>query len=350
MIRFARRLLIPLVATIPWVTTASAAPTLRLAVLELRDSSNAGAAGMAYLTDLVRGSASRALPSERACVLTRESLEPLLPAGTTLAECADGACEVEIGRRVGADYVVSGELLRFGGALRLLLKLHHCRSGAFLGSEPVAGPDLPALERGLSDAADRLWARLKQHAGIVPATPPAETPAARAVHDTLFVADSVPEPTRRRHERSSRRVTATRPVPLAGSTQTIVHLSADRSVVVGEEFMWTASDNGRDLDWHEAWQWCAQCRAGGWSDWRLPAIEELEALNAPAAADEHGASTRTRILLAEEFQLSARLLWTVSMASAGVGLQLDAGHGTRVAAPFADRRGARVICVRRRTD
>lgn len=345
-----RRLVLSLVVTLPWATAASAAPLLRLAVLELRDSSNAGAAGTAYLTDLVRGLASRALPSERACVLTRESLEPLLPAGTTLAECADGACEVEIGRRVGADYVVSGELLRFGGALRLLLKLHHCRSGAFLGSEPVAGADVTALERGRSDAADRLWARLRQHAGIALVTPSAGPPGARAIHDTLFVPDSVPAPVSRRHERTSRRVTAPRPVPLAGSPQTTVHLSADRSVVMGEEFMWTAADNGSDLDWHEAWQWCAQCRAGDWSDWRLPSIEEFEALAVPAASEEPGAASRTRSPLAEEFQLSARLLWTVSMARAGVGLQLDAGHGTRVAVPFADRRGARVICVRRRTD
>ena len=41
--------------------------------------------------------------------MTRESIEALLPSGTRLSDCAKAQCEVEVGRRIGADYIVTGE-------------------------------------------------------------------------------------------------------------------------------------------------------------------------------------------------------------------------------------------------
>src|SRR5262249_36811567 len=66
----------------------------------------------AYLSDQVRGAVKELLPSAK--VITRENMLVLLQAsGKDLADC-EGECEVDTGRRIGADLVVSGELLRFG--------------------------------------------------------------------------------------------------------------------------------------------------------------------------------------------------------------------------------------------
>jgi len=42
--------------------------------------------------------------------------------------------------------------------------------------------------------------------------------------------------------------------------------------------MWATRDNGKDISWDDAEQYCRNCRAGGHSDWRMPAISELQGL------------------------------------------------------------------------
>lgn len=47
--------------------------------------------------------------------------------------------------------------------------------------------------------------------------------------------------------------------------------------------MWSKSDNGADVDWDQAVLYSRNLRLGGYSDWRLPTIEELAALYDPTA-------------------------------------------------------------------
>ncbi|MFM8559261.1 MAG: PEGA domain-containing protein, partial [bacterium] len=90
----------------------------------------------------------------------------LLPPGKTLADCSKGQCEVEVGRTIGADYIVTGEVLKFGDELRLNLKVHHCVSGAFLGSQTAKGSRVRDLESGLTTASGALFAMVRTHAGV----------------------------------------------------------------------------------------------------------------------------------------------------------------------------------------
>ena len=55
-----------------------------------------------------------------------------LPEGTRLRDCGLDECEVAVGQRLGADYVVTGQLLRFQGQWRAVLKLHETAAGVFL--------------------------------------------------------------------------------------------------------------------------------------------------------------------------------------------------------------------------
>lgn len=42
--------------------------------------------------------------------------------------------------------------------------------------------------------------------------------------------------------------------------------------------MWAGKDNRRDANWHQAVSYCRDLRLGGYSDWRLPTIDELEGI------------------------------------------------------------------------
>ncbi len=148
-------------------TVPAAAPprfSKRIAVLELVDRAGISDDEASYLTDKVRDAASAELAAAGFLVITRESLQELLPPHTDLKTCADSSCEVEIGRKIGADYLVTGDILKFAGELRANLKVHHSQSGAFLGSQAAEGIDLKGLERSISAASKALFGKVLAHA------------------------------------------------------------------------------------------------------------------------------------------------------------------------------------------
>ena len=52
--------------------------------------------------------------------------------------------------------------------------------------------------------------------------------------------------------------------------------------------MWAARDSGKRMGWHKATKYCRNLRLAGYSDWRLPSIDELHGLvNLGAYATEH---------------------------------------------------------------
>ncbi|MFN3199136.1 MAG: formylglycine-generating enzyme family protein [Bradymonadia bacterium] len=142
---------------VAWVTgavsVAQASPegAKRLAVLELKAGPEFSADARAYLTDVVRGASLR-LPRAQWFVLTRENILQSLPPGTELSAC-EGDCEVETGRNVGAHVVISGELVRLGGAVRITLKAHETEKGRLLASSRASAKTVDTLEVPLERAA-----------------------------------------------------------------------------------------------------------------------------------------------------------------------------------------------------
>ena len=61
-------------------------------------------------------------------MITKENILVMLPSGKTLADC-EGSCAVDTGRKIGAHWVLVGEVVRFGATIRVTLKLHHTASG-----------------------------------------------------------------------------------------------------------------------------------------------------------------------------------------------------------------------------
>ena len=109
---------------------------------------------MRYFSDLVRGATLRAAPGLE--VMTRENLLVLLKAtGKDLGQC-EGECEVDTGRRIGADAVVSGDVLKVGSRYKMSLKLHETHGGRLLSTSVASGKTIDELDEAVQKAAEDL--------------------------------------------------------------------------------------------------------------------------------------------------------------------------------------------------
>ena len=133
-----------------------------VAVLELKNQlpvAEKESLSASYVTDLVR-SEVLARGGGSLTMITRENILVLLQAaGRSLEDC-EGECEVDTGRRLGADFVITGELLKFGSSLKLNLKMHQTRTGQLLGGAQASGINLDELEKSVGPAVARLIAPL----------------------------------------------------------------------------------------------------------------------------------------------------------------------------------------------
>jgi len=127
----------------------------KLAVLELRNfAKDLKRENAQYFTDVVRQTSLRVQPEVD--VMTRENLLVLLESsGKKLDEC-EGECEVDTGRRIGADEVVSGEIQKLGSLYKMSLRLHDTREGKLLSSAIASGKSVEELDVSVQKAAEDL--------------------------------------------------------------------------------------------------------------------------------------------------------------------------------------------------
>lgn len=142
------------------IPTNQAGAANRIAVLEFAgDMSVVRDAELEYLADKTRGAALKTLDPVNWDVMTRESLLVMLETNAEdLAACL-GECEVETGRLVGADLVVTGSVVRLGETLRLTLKSFDTDTGRMVGYEDVSAANLLDLADGISAACAGLFDR-----------------------------------------------------------------------------------------------------------------------------------------------------------------------------------------------
>src|ERR1700722_9904223 len=48
--------------------------------------------------------------------------------------------------------------------------------------------------------------------------------------------------------------------------------------------MWAKEDNGSDVSWQQASDYCTKLQLAGYNDWRLAAIEELQGIDDPSVS------------------------------------------------------------------
>lgn len=128
-----------------------------IAVLEFSDKlSDADRQGIdrTHYADIVRIQATRSLPWLK--VFTLESVMAILEAnGKSMDQC-DAECDVQTGRLIGADLIVSGKILRLGADYGIDLRLYDTRSGALLNGLQVAAATPSLLDAAVRDRAREL--------------------------------------------------------------------------------------------------------------------------------------------------------------------------------------------------
>lgn len=152
------RLLVCLLAVLSACGTLPTASQRRLAVLEFtnQDFSDQEAS---YLTDVVRGEAlKQALGYD---IVTKENLLVLLAANHKILDQCKQDCEVETGRFIGADLVVSGSVLRFGGDIKVVMKMHATAEARLLSTAEATSPQLEGLETSVRASLVSLFAPLR---------------------------------------------------------------------------------------------------------------------------------------------------------------------------------------------
>jgi len=117
--------------------------------------------------------------------------------------------------------------------------------------------------------------------------------------------------------------------------------------------MWTRKDSGdnNDLNWHEATEYCRNLRLGGYSDWRLPTIDELQAISDPSVSlavhccDIHGGWTST-VHVKGNLQLTGAHWSSTSGSAGGQAMYFSFAGAGRRSDPVNESTNFRALCVR----
>ena len=105
--------------------------------------------------------------------------------------------------------------------------------------------------------------------------------------------------------------------------------------------MWARNDNGSDVNWQQAMDYCQNLQLAGRSDWRLPTIDELQGIYDRSVGGYH---------VKGNLQLSNWWVWSSSQGNAsGEAWAVQFTTGRRYSHPFDIWGSAtqRALCVRR---
>jgi len=120
------------------------AQSKRIAVLEFTGIGIEDAI-LGKLSDQSRIVSANLLSQDDYLIMTKENMLEILRDMDKDISCAVGNCEIEIGRNIGADYIISGNILYMEGLYLLTLKLHETGSGNLLSGKEIKSPSLVDL-------------------------------------------------------------------------------------------------------------------------------------------------------------------------------------------------------------
>jgi len=105
--------------------------------------------------------------------------------------------------------------------------------------------------------------------------------------------------------------------------------------------IWAVKDNGSDVSWDQARNYCTQLSLGGYSDWSLPTIDELSAIFDKSVSKRYKAKG--------SIELEAASIWSETTNNAGDAWSLNFSYGGKSISPTRGGCGTagRALCVQR---
>jgi hypothetical protein len=103
--------------------------------------------------------------------------------------------------------------------------------------------------------------------------------------------------------------------------------------------IWSAADNGSGVSWSQAARYCGELTLGGFHDWKLPSIDDLQEIVSPAAN-------------ANGYRITGPVKLTGWAWSSSPGIErgeawaLDFGDGGRASVVAGDSGLNRALCLR----
>lgn len=106
--------------------------------------------------------------------------------------------------------------------------------------------------------------------------------------------------------------------------------------------IWARDDNGLDLDWYDAGEYCEQLQIADWTDWRLPTIDELESL--------HDRRSEAVYKLPRAFRLTGCCPWSVDRNGQSSAWNFSFRYRKRFSGSLNYSFELRALCVRQATE
>jgi hypothetical protein len=120
--------------------------------------------------------------------------------------------------------------------------------------------------------------------------------------------------------------------------------------------VWTAKDNGGDISWSKAVKYCHSLNLAGYSDWRLPSIDELQNIyDGSGSSAPHSKGSMLALVGRAKggLLLTGAREWSNSRVlddrghQTGIAWQYDFSHGERWRYdPIGYTGSLRALCVR----
>jgi formylglycine-generating enzyme required for sulfatase activity len=136
-------------------------------------------------------------------------------------------------------------------------------------------------------------------------------------------------------------VSSRQPANVKASARETVVSHEDPNILIDPAtgLMWTRRHNNEDINWIKASEYAKNLSLGGYADWRLPTIEELERLSDPQRG--HGFKIR------EPFKLEKPRIWSSTKKDSDSALYFDFFVKGRGSSPVEVLAFYRALCVRR---
>ncbi|MFH1727030.1 MAG: PEGA domain-containing protein [Pseudomonadota bacterium] len=144
-----------------------------------------------FIEEYVRGFAVNNLSKEEYMIYTNENLLQMLEANAVKLCESEGDCEVETMRLIQAKYGITGNVVKMGDNINIVLKIYDSSTGSLLGSSIATGIDANAIQKVLEGTTKKLFSYVSPKSEQPTNENKSELPSAESKSD--LSADIIPE-------------------------------------------------------------------------------------------------------------------------------------------------------------